>query len=154
MPAPHLAAKLRYTAAVADLIVNERVRIPSDELQVAFMRASGPGGQNVNKVSSKVELRWSPSASKALTTIDREYLLMRIGKTLTNDGELIILSSLTRDQVRNREDAEAKLVALLRAALTRPKIRRATKPSKGAKERRITAKKHRGEIKRNRKHDD
>jgi ribosome-associated protein len=139
---------------MAGLIVNERVRIPDDELRVAFVRSSGPGGQNVNKVSSKVELRWSPVDSRALTPIDRDYLLSKIGKTLTNEGELIIVSTLTRDQARNREDAEAKLVALLRAALTRPKVRRATKPTRGAKERRIAGKKHRGQIKRDRKFDD
>ncbi|HPH64971.1 MAG TPA: alternative ribosome rescue aminoacyl-tRNA hydrolase ArfB [Kofleriaceae bacterium] len=139
---------------MAELIVNERVRIPDDELRVAFVRSSGPGGQNVNKVSSKVELRWSPVDSRALTPLDRDYLLSKIGKTLTNEGELIIVSTLTRDQARNREDAEAKLVALLRAALTRPKVRRATKPSRGAKERRIAGKKHRGQIKRDRKFDD
>ncbi len=139
---------------MADLVVNERVRIPDGELHVAFVRSGGPGGQNVNKVSSKVELRWSPVDSKALSSVDRDYLLAKIGKSLTNDGELIIVSSLTRDQVRNREDAEAKLIALVRAALTRPKIRRATKPSRGAKERRISGKKHRGQIKRDRKGDE
>lgn len=152
--AREILATLRYHASMAELIVNERVRIPDDELRVAFVRSSGPGGQNVNKVSSKVELRWSPVDSRALTPVDRDYLLSKIGKTLTNEGELIIVSTLTRDQARNREDAEAKLVALLRAALTRPKVRRATKPSRGAKERRIAGKKHRGQIKRDRKFDD
>ena len=145
---------LRYHGAMAELVVNERVRIPDDELRVAFVRSSGPGGQNVNKVSSKVELRWSPVDSRAFTPIDRDYLLSKIGKTLTNEGELIIVSTLTRDQARNREDAEAKLVALVSAALTRPKVRRATKPTRGAKERRIAGKKHRGQIKRDRKFDD
>jgi ribosome-associated protein len=141
---------LRYHHAMSDLVINDSVRIPDDELHVAFVRSGGPGGQNVNKVSSKVELRWSTVESKALSAVDRDYLLTKIGRSLTNDGELIIVSTLTRDQARNRADAEAKLVELLRAALTRPKIRRATKPSRGAKERRIAGKKHRGQIKRDR----
>lgn len=137
-----------------DLRINDSVTIPEDELRVSFVRSGGPGGQNVNKVASKAELRWNPTTSRALSAIDRDYLLTRIGRTLTNDGDLIVVSTLTRDQARNREDTEAKLAALVRAALVRPKIRRATKPSRGAKERRIAAKKRNGEKKRDRRYDD
>ena len=132
---------------MSDVIVNTRVRIPAEELREAFVRSSGPGGQNVNKVASKVELRWTPSTSSALSFEDKAYLIGKIGGRLTLEGELIITSDRFRDQPRNRADAAAKLAAIVRGALVRPKPRRATKPSRGAKERRIKAKKIRGAIK-------
>ncbi|MBL8621501.1 MAG: aminoacyl-tRNA hydrolase [Myxococcales bacterium] len=132
---------------MGDLVVTPRVVIPDDELSLAFARSGGSGGQNVNKVSSKVELRWCPVTSRALTEADRAWLLTKLGGRLTNAGELIVVSEKTRDQIKNRGDAEDKLAAIVRAALARPKPRRATKPSRGAKERRIKAKKGRAEIK-------
>ncbi len=133
-----------------DLRITSTIVIPEDELQVAFARSGGAGGQNVNKVSSKAEVRWSPRTSRALSAVDREWLLGKLGARLTTEGELIVISTKTRDQVRNRADAEAKLAELIATALVRPKPRRATKPSKGAKERRLKEKKVRGEIKRGR----
>ena len=133
--------------AMDDVIVNARVRIPADELRESFMRSSGAGGQNVNKVSSKVELRWTPATSAALSFDDRAYLLGRIAARLTGEGELIVTSEKYRDQPRNRADAAEKLAAIVRAALVRAKPRRATKPTRGSKERRVKAKKHRGAIK-------
>ena len=130
-----------------DLVINPRVTIPADELSWQFARSGGSGGQNVNKVSSKVELRWSPSSSRALSPDDRDYLIGKLGGRLTTGGELIVVSERTRDQIKNRGDAEAKLIAMLAAALVRPKVRRATKPSRGAKERRIAAKKGRAQVK-------
>ncbi len=132
---------------MSDVIVNTRVRIPAEELREAFVRSSGPGGQNVNKVASKVELRWTPSTSSALSFDDRAYLLSKLGGRLTLDGELIVTSDRYRDQPRNRADAAEKLAAIVRGALVRAKPRRATRPSRGAKERRIKAKKLRGAIK-------
>lgn len=132
---------------MGDLVVTPRVIIPDDELSLAFARSGGSGGQNVNKVSSKVELRWCPATSRALTPADREWLMTKLGGRLTNAGELIVVSEKTRDQIKNRGDAEDKLAAIVRAALARPKPRRATKPSRGAKERRIQAKKGRAQIK-------
>ena len=143
-----------HTTAVAGLAVSDSVTIPSAELRFAFARSSGPGGQNVNKVNSKVELRWNPTTTAALGEDDRGYLVGRLGKRLTIEGELIVVSDRTRDQLKNRADAQAKLAAIVAAALLRPKKRRATKPSRGAKERRIGEKKHRGEIKRGRRADD
>lgn len=137
-----------------DLRISPTVTIPEDELQLAFARSGGPGGQNVNKVSSKAELRWSPGTSRALSEADRTWLLKKIGSQLTKDGELIIISTKTRDQLRNREDAEEKLRELVMNALVRPKVRKPTKPSKGAKERRLKAKKVRSDIKRGRRGDD
>ena len=132
---------------MGDLVVTPRVIIPEDELSLAFARSGGSGGQNVNKVSSKVELRWCPVTTRALTPADREWVMTKLGGRLTNAGELIVVSEKTRDQIKNRGDAEDKLAAIVRAALARPKPRRATKPSRGAKERRIKAKKGRAEIK-------
>ena len=132
---------------MSDVIVNTKVRIPAEELREAFVRSSGPGGQNVNKVASKVELRWTPSTSSALSFEDKAYLVGKIGGRLTLEGELIVTSDRFRDQPRNRADAAEKLAAIIRGGLARPKPRRATRPSRGAKERRIKAKKLRGAIK-------
>ena len=136
-----------------DVVVTPGLVIPASELSWAFARSGGPGGQNVNKVESKVELRWTPGESKAVAGLDegtRTWLLARIAARLTAGGELIVISTLTRDQIRNRADAADKLAALLRTALARPKKRRPTRPSRASKERRITAKKHRGAIKKHR----
>jgi len=139
---------------VQDLVVQPGLTIPGSELTIAFARSGGSGGQNVNKVSSKVDLRWHPGSSSALHPDDRAWLLEKLGPRLTGDGALIVTSTLTRDQVKNREDALSKLVLIVRAALIRPKNRRATKPSRGAKRRRVADKRHRAEIKRNRRGDE
>jgi len=137
-----------------DLVVTPRLTIPAGELALAFARSGGPGGQNVNKVSSKVELRWNPTTSAALTIDDRTWLLAQLANRLTNDGTLIVTSTATRDQLKNRDDAMSKLMLIVRSALERPKTRRATKPSRASKRRRVDAKRHRSEIKRNRRGDD
>src|SRR5262245_41796415 len=134
-----------------DIEINPRVTIPAGELSLAFARSGGPGGQNVNKVSSKVELRWNPTTSSALSIDDRNWLVSRLASRLTNDGTLIVTSTATRDQIKNRDDAAAKLALIVRAALERPKTRRATKPSRAAKRRRVEDKRHRAELKRNRR---
>ena len=135
---------------MADLVVTPRLTIPAGELEIAFSRSGGPGGQNVNKVSSKVDLRWNPTTSMALTHDDRALLLERLRSRLTTDGTLIVTSTLTRDQLKNREDAMSKLTLIVRTALERQKPRKPTKPSKGAKRRRVADKRHNSEIKRNR----
>ena len=139
---------------MGDLRVTERITIPEDELRVAFARSGGAGGQNVNKVNSKVELRWTPATSLALGEDDRAWLLRKLAGRLTNDGDLLVTSERTRDQGKNRSDAAAKLAAIVAAALFRPKKRRATRPTRGSKERRIGEKKHRAEIKKSRRYDD
>jgi ribosome-associated protein len=136
---------------VPDIVVNNRIVIPAHEVTTSFVRSSGPGGQNVNKVASKVQLRWTPSTSAALPEADRAWVLARLASKLTTEGELIVSSGLTRDQGRNRLDAETKLGDIVRAALVRPKKRRATKPSVAAKARRVDEKKARGEMKRRRR---
>ena len=133
-----------------DLVINDRVTIPAGELSIAFSRSGGPGGQNVNKVSSKVDLRWNPQASLALSEEDRAWLLQKLRSKLTSDGTLIVTSTLTRDQIKNRDDATSKLTLIVRAALDRPKPRKATKVSRGAKRRRVADKRHHAEKKANR----
>src|SRR5512139_2046353 len=137
-----------------DIVVTPRLTIPAAELAIAFARSGGPGGQNVNKVSSKVELRWNPTTSAALSYDDRAWLLSRLANKLTTDGTLIVTSTATRDQMKNREDAMSKLALILRAALDRPKARRPTKPTKGSKRRRVEEKRHRAQIKKYRRGDD
>lgn len=124
-----------------DVVVNDRITIPAAELQVAFARSGGPGGQNVNKVETKVEVRWIPETSGALSEADRAWLLDKLASRLTTSGELIVTSERTRDQSRNREDALDKLGEIVRAALSRPKPRKKTRPSKRARERRLEEKK-------------
>ena len=133
-----------------DLVITPRLTIPSGELSIQFARSGGSGGQNVNKVSSKVDLRWNLEESTAVGEEDRVWLLQKLRSKLTGDGTLIVTSTLTRDQIKNREDAEAKLILILRAALDRPKTRKPTKVSKGAKRRRVADKRHKSEIKKNR----
>ena len=133
-----------------DLVITPRLTIPSGELSIAFARSGGSGGQNVNKVSSKVDLRWNVATSAVLGEDDRAWLLQQLRSRLSSDGTLIVTSTLTRDQIKNRADAEAKLTLIVRAALHRPKTRRPTRVSKAAKRRRVTAKRQHGEKKANR----
>lgn len=136
---------------MADLPINDDVTIPAAELRESFARSGGPGGQNVNKVASKAELRWNVRDSVALDDKSREWLLDKLASRLTNDGELIVTSDRTRDQTRNRQDARDKLAVIIRTALSRPKPRKKTRPGKGAVERRIQEKKRLAQTKRNRR---
>jgi ribosome-associated protein len=133
-----------------DIVVSPWITIPGVELAIAFSRSGGPGGQNVNKVSSKVELRWNPTTTTALTADQRAWLVERLGSRLTSDGTLIVTSTATRDQLKNRDDATEKLARIVRTALDRPTPRRATRPPRSAKRRRVADKRHHAEIKRNR----
>jgi ribosome-associated protein len=139
---------------VHDLVITPRLTIPASELSVQFARSGGSGGQNVNKVSSKVDLRWNVETSAALTADDRAWLLQQLRSRLTADGTLIVTSTLTRDQLKNRDDAESKLTLIVRTALVRPRKRVATKMSRGAKRRRVADKRHHAEIKKNRRYDE
>ena len=128
----------------------ERISIPDEELVERFVRASGPGGQNVNKVSSAVELRFDVAGSPSLPDALRERLLSRRDRRLTDEGVLVIDAQRFRTQDRNRQDARERLAALIAAALVVPKKRIATKPSRAAKARRLDAKRGRSEVKRGR----
>lgn len=130
-----------------DLEVAAGLKIPAGELEERFVRSGGPGGQNVNKVATKVELRWAPARSTALSEDDRQWLLARLGARLTGEGELVITSSRTRDQNRNREDARRKLASLVAAALARPKPRKRTRAPAAAREQRLEEKRRRAQVK-------
>jgi len=124
--------------------------IPDTEIEERFVRSSGPGGQNVNKVASAVELRFDVRASLTLPEAVRERLLARRDRRLTEDGVLVIQAQRFRTQERNREDARERLHALIEACREAPKKRIATKPTKGSMERRLGSKRERAQVKRER----
>jgi ribosome-associated protein len=135
----------------AFLEVTSRVRIPAAEIDLSYARASGPGGQNVNKVASKAVLRWNAAASTALSDADRAWVLRTLSTRLTTEGDLVLASDRHRDQPKNVADVLEKLVDLLRSALLRPVVRRKTRPSRSSKERRLDSKRARSETKRSRR---
>ncbi len=133
------------------LLVDARVSIPATELSWTAARASGPGGQNVNKVSSKVELRFALSTTKALDPGTKARLRVLAASYLDAEGNVLLKSQVTRDQSRNLEDTREKLRELIVKALVKPKTRRPTKPSRGARERRLQSKQHTSDKKQSRR---
>jgi ribosome-associated protein len=132
------------------LKISDKICIPDSELEFSAIRASGPGGQNVNKVSSAVHLRFNAKASTALPDDVRERLLNFRDKRITPDGIIVIKAQRSRSQDKNRADALNRLEELIRPAMTMPKKRRKTKPGKKAKEKRLADKSHRAKIKQTR----
>lgn len=129
-----------------DLRVSGELTVPAWELSEAFVRASGPGGQNVNKVSSAVQLTWNVEASSLPPEIKARFSRLYASR-ITNDGRLILEASEHRSQVLNREAARKRLAQMILKAAVRPKRRVATRPTAGSVRRRIASKKRRGEIK-------
>jgi len=135
---------------MARIPITDTIAIDEDELSESFVLASGPGGQNVNKVSSAVQLRFDVAHSPSLSDDVRARLIALSGKRLTKDGVLVIIARTHRTQERNRAEARAKLSELIARAATPPKPRRATKPTAASKRRRIQSKIVRGRLKRTR----
>jgi ribosome-associated protein len=132
------------------LEINARLQIPEHEFQWSFARSGGPGGQNVNKVASKAELRWNVAATPSLPDDVKMRFMAQVRKRVTIDGELILTSQRYRDQGRNREDCLAKLRALILHAAIPPRPRKATRPTRASRLHRLKAKKHRSAIKQSR----
>jgi len=132
------------------LVVTPDVSIPDEEFEWKFIRSSGPGGQNVNKVASAVQLRFLLHRNVSLPASARNRLRRLAGQRLIDDGSILISARSERSQEQNRRDALERLAELIRAALIEPKVRKKTRPTLGSKERRIESKKRRGTTKQGR----
>src|SRR5579871_1756601 len=139
---------MRYYLPMARIPITDTIAIDEDELSESFVLASGPGGQNVNKVSSAVQLRFDVARSPSLPEGIRARLIALSGNRLTKDGVLVIVARAHRTQERNRAEARAKLVDLIARAATPPKPRKATKPTAASRRRRLESKVVRGRLKR------
>jgi ribosome-associated protein len=135
---------------MAALEVDDRIAIPMDEFRFETSRSGGPGGQNVNKVNSKVQLRWTPAESPSLPDPVKARLLANVANRLTVEGELLIASTRTRDQGRNQDDCLEKLRTMILVALNPPKPRRPTRPTLASKKRRVEGKQRRASTRRGR----
>jgi ribosome-associated protein len=148
---------VRYVTAIMfpgeseTLVVSHRIRIPCREFEWSTARSSGPGGQNVNKVNSKVILRWNITATESLPDDVRERFITAYRRRMTLEGDLILRSERFRDQPKNATDCLEKLKELLASVATAPKPRRPVKPTLASKRRRVEAKRERTEVKNRRR---
>jgi ribosome-associated protein len=129
------------------LEITASIQIPDDELEWSFVRASGPGGQNVNKVASKAVLRWNVARSAALSETVKARLRAQQGRRVTSGGDLILTSQRFRDQERNRQDCLGKLSSIVLQAATPAKPRRPTRPTRAAREAKLESKRRRARTK-------
>jgi ribosome-associated protein len=129
------------------LEINEQIRIPDDEFQWSFVRAGGPGGQNVNKVASKAVLRWDVVGSSSVPADVKNRLTAQQRRRLTSEGKLVLNSQRFRDQEKNRQDCLDKLRDMLRQAATPPKRRKPTRPTRGSRTARLRDKRARSALK-------
>jgi ribosome-associated protein len=136
---------------MSDLYVNSRLTIAEKEIKISAARSSGPGGQNVNKVNSKVTLRWSASRCDGLDQAWRRRFLARHANRINREGQLVLHSERYRDQGRNLADVRQKLVSMLLECQSAPKTRKATRPTKGSQRRRLEQKRRQSQKKQNRR---
>ena len=127
--------------------VDDHIVIDEGEIEERFVRASGPGGQNVNKLSTAVQIRFDAMASQSLDAATKARLRRRAGRRMTAEGVIVILAQRFRTQEANRRDARSRLAALIKAAAVAPKPRRPTRPTLGARKERMEDKKRRGRLK-------
>jgi len=133
-----------------DIVVSDGLRIPLAEVELRFVRSSGPGGQNVNKVATKTVLRWPVATSPSLPEDVRRRFMTRFGSRLTKAGELVLSCDSFRDRLRNRTECLTRVRDMIAAVAVAPTPRRRTRPTRGSKERRLLAKRMRSERKRER----
>ena len=134
-------------SAVGDIVVQAGLTIPQEEISIRACRSSGAGGQHVNKTSTKIQLTWAPATSIALNDEQRTLILSKLAHRISRAGLITCSCDESRSQQKNIELARERLALLVRRALHVPKKRKATKPTKGSKERRLKSKKKRGEVK-------
>lgn len=139
---------------MAEIVVDAGVVIPESAVETRAVRSSGPGGQNVNKLATKIQMRIDLDQVRGLTADDVARVRLFLASRLDRDGRLQVSSQATRDQARNREDCAAKAAELLRAALVRPKTRRRTRPTRASKERRFEEKRRHADRLRERRIED